>query len=59
MEIVDKEYHMNQAADAEKMCQFMQRFPDEKRQLFAVSITSYINGIEAGMALERDSRNAV
>ena len=33
MEMMDKEYHMNQAADAEKMCQLMQGFPDEKRHL--------------------------
>lgn len=57
--MTEKEYTLEQIADAEKMCQLMQGFPNEKRQLFAVSITSYINGIEAGMALERDSRNAV
>lgn len=51
-----KEYTLEQIADAEKLCQLIQRVPESQHRLFAVSMIAYMNGIEAGIALERDER---
>ncbi len=54
---MDKENFItpDQVNDAEKWCQLLQRVPDEKRQLFSVSALSYMNGLEAGIAMERNT----
>lgn len=49
-------YTPDQIKDAEKLCQLMQKVPDEKRQMFSVSVLAYMNGFEAGSALGRDAQ---
>lgn len=51
-----KDYTLDQIEDAEKLCQIMQKVPDSKRKIFSVSVFSYMNGFEAGIALERDAQ---
>ena len=50
-----KEYTPDQITDAEKLCKLMRNFSEPKRLLFRVSAMAYLNGIEAGIALERDA----
>lgn len=54
----EKVYTPDQIRDAEKLCQFMQKVPDEKRQMFSVSVLAYMNGFEAGIALGRGAKDA-
>lgn len=51
----EKGYTPDQIEDAEKWCQLLQKVPDEKRQMFSASVIAYMNGFEAGVALERKS----
>lgn len=41
-------------AGAEKICQLIKSIPEPRRQLYVLSMMAYMDGIEAGMALERD-----
>ena len=43
-------------ADAEKICQLIKNIPEPRRQLYVLSMMTYMDGIEVGMALERDER---
>lgn len=56
----EKGYTLDQIKDieksAEKLCQLMQKVPDEKRQMFSVSVLAYMNGFESGIALGRDAQ---
>lgn len=52
----EKGYTQDQIEDAEKMCQLMQKVPDEKRQMFSVSALAYISGFEVGLALGWDAQ---
>lgn len=54
----EKGYTPEQIRDAEKLCQLMQSVPDEKRQMFSISLLAYMNGLEAGIAMERNSCGA-
>lgn len=54
----EKGYTPDQIRDAEKLCQLMQKVPDEKRQMFSISVLAYMNGFEAGIALGRDAKDA-
>lgn len=50
-----KEYTPDQITDAETLCKLMSNISEPKRLLFRVSAMAYLNGIEAGIALERDA----
>lgn len=50
------EYAPEQIADAEKLCQRMQGIPAERRQLYTYTLLAYMNGVEAGIALEKDAQ---
>ncbi len=52
----EKEYTQDQIKDAEKMCQLIQKVPDEKRQMFSVSAIAYMSGFEVGLVLGRDAQ---
>lgn len=43
-------------ADAEKVCQLIKSIPEPRRQLYVLSMMAYMDGVEAGMALERDGK---
>ncbi len=53
---METEYTPEHIADAEKICQLLQDVPESRRQLCVLSMMAYMNGIEAGMALEHDER---
>lgn len=47
-----EEYTLEQVMDAEKLCQLTQSIPEAQRQMFAVSMIAYLNGMEAGAMLK-------
>lgn len=53
---METEYTPEHIADAEKICQLIKNIPEPRRQLYVFSMMAYMDGIEAGMALERDER---
>ncbi len=52
----EKGYTPDQIEDLEKLCQLMQNVPDTKHRMFSISVISYMNGLEAGLAIGRDTR---
>lgn len=51
-----KGYTLEQIKSAEKLCQMLQQIPDAKRQMFSISVLAYMNGLEAGLALEQTTQ---
>ncbi len=49
----------DQIDDAEKLCQLIQKVPDEKRQMVAAVVTAYIEGLEAGSRLAEEERKVM
>ncbi len=45
-------------ASVEKLCQLLQSVPEPKRRIIAASMLAYMNGIDAGIALERGTKQA-
>ena len=56
MEKHSESYSKDQIDDAEKLCQLIQKVPDEKRQMVAAVVTAYIDGIEAGLRMAREEK---
>ena len=52
----EKSYTAEQIRDAEKVCQLLQKVPDAKHQIFSISMLSYMNGLEAGLALGQNAQ---
>lgn len=49
-------YTLESIKETEKWCQLLQQVPDERRLMFSVSVFAYMNGFEAGIALERNEQ---
>lgn len=59
MMVLEKELTPEQIHDVESLGRLKQKLSPERWLLFRMLMLTYINGFEAGMALERDSREAV
>ncbi len=51
-----KEYMPEQITEAEKMCQLINEVPVGRRNFVSAFMLAYMNGIETGIALERDAK---